>query len=60
MALTDYMCQEKKEEQDSPALNIVSMHQFEDSKTTGKRAKKLITVTRNSTGNRTKVTWKQK
>ena len=37
---TDYMCQEKKEEDDSPALRIVPMHQYEDSKTTLKRAKK--------------------
>ena len=30
MTLTDYMCQEKKEEEDSPALKIVLMHQYDN------------------------------
>ena len=36
---TDYMCQEKEEE-DLPTLKIERMHHDEDSKTTLKRAKK--------------------
>ena len=34
MKLTDYMCQEKKEEEVSPALKTVWKHRYEDSKTT--------------------------
>ena len=34
MALTDYMCQEKKEGDDSTALKIPWMHPYKDSKTT--------------------------
>ena len=34
----DYMSQEKKEEEDSPALKIVWKHQYDDSKTILKRA----------------------
>ena len=34
MTLTDYMCQQKKEEGDLPALKIVLTHQYKDSKTT--------------------------
>ena len=35
MMLTDYMCQEKKEEEeDLPALKIALMHRYNDSKTT--------------------------
>ena len=34
------MCQEKKEEEDSPALKLASIHQYEDLKTTLKKAKK--------------------
>ena len=36
----DYMCQEKKEEEDTLALRIDLMHQYKDSKTTLKRIKK--------------------
>ena len=28
----DYMCQEKKEKEDTPALKIASMHRLDDSK----------------------------
>ena len=34
MTLTDYMSQEKKEEEDLQALKIAFMHQYNDSKTT--------------------------
>ena len=34
MMLTDYMCQEKKEEMDLPALQKMSMHRYNDSKIT--------------------------
>ena len=34
MTLTDYIYQEKEEEEDSQALNMAFMHQYEDSKTT--------------------------
>ena len=34
MTFTDYMCQEKKEEKDLPALRIVLMYGYNDSKTT--------------------------
>ena len=30
----DYLCQEKKGEEDSSALKIASMHQYKDSKNT--------------------------
>ena len=36
----DYKCQEKKEEEESPALNKARMHRYDDSKITLKRAKK--------------------
>ena len=39
MTYTDYMCQEKGEE-DSPALKIVYLHQYENLRTPLKRAKK--------------------
>ena len=49
---TDYMCQEKKGEVDSPALKIAWMRQYDDSKTTKKKSKeRLITMTRKSTDN---------
>ena len=56
------MCQVKKEEEELPAL---SMHEYNESKTTLKKRKgKLITSTRNNTDNtninRTKITRKQK
>ena len=34
--LTDYMCQEKKEEEDLPALKMVLMHQYNNLKITCK------------------------
>ena len=34
MMLTDYMCQEKKEEEVLPALKTVLTHQYNDLKTT--------------------------
>ena len=36
MTLTDYTCQEKKEEEDLQALKAVLMHQYNDLKTTYK------------------------
>ena len=50
MTLTDYTCQEKKEEEDLPALKIALTHGNNDSKTIQKkRGERLITVTRNNT-----------
>ena len=37
ITLTDSMCREKKEEEDSSVMNIASMHQYKDSKATYKR-----------------------
>ena len=37
---TDYICQEKKEEEHSPAHKIAWMHQYEDWRTSLKQAKK--------------------
>ena len=37
--LTDYMFQEKKEEEDLPALKIALTHQYNDSKTIYKNTK---------------------
>ena len=34
MTLTDYMCQEKREEEDLLALKIALTHRYNDSKTT--------------------------
>ena len=52
------MCQEKKEEEDPPELNIVSMHRPEDN--IKKNKERLITATRNNTRmNRTTITRKQ-
>ena len=34
MTLTDLMCQEKTEQEDSPAFKIMLMHWYKDSKTT--------------------------
>ena len=39
--LTDKRYEKRKEEEDSPALKIVWKHQYEDSTTTLKRAKKV-------------------
>ena len=33
----DFMCQEKKEKKDSPALKIAWIHQYKDSKTKFKK-----------------------
>ena len=63
MTHIDNMCQEKKEEEDLPALMIVSIRRYDDSWTTSKRAKRLSTVIRNNTNtriNRTTITIKQK
>ena len=38
--LTDYMCQDKKEEKRLQALKTASMHQYNDLKTTYKSAEK--------------------
>ena len=38
MRLTDYMCQEKKEKKDLPALKIALTYRYIDSKTTLKGA----------------------
>ena len=48
----DYLCSEKKEEEDSVALKIAEMNQYEDSKTTLKKIKeRFMTVAGNSTDN---------
>ena len=65
MTSTDYICQEKKEEEDLPALWTVLMHRYNDWKTNiEKREERLITATRNDTDNmrinRTKLTRKLK
>ena len=46
MTKTDYICKEKNEQEDSPALKIASMYRYDDSKTTKKKNKeRLITTT---------------
>ena len=40
----DYTGQDQKEEEDTLALRIAKMHQYKDSKTTLKRAKKRLTL----------------
>ena len=51
MTYTDYMCQEKKEEEDSPALKTTSIHGEDDSKIISKKSKeRLITATREKEG----------
>ena len=59
------MCQEKKEEEDFPALKIALMNQYDDSNTTRKKEKKeKFTTIRNNVNNtrinRTIITRKQK
>ena len=58
------MCQEKKEDENLPTLKIAQMHQYRDSYTTLKRAKKdLIAMASSSTDmrtNRTIIAKKQK
>ena len=50
MILTDHKCQEKKEEDDSPALNVALMYQKDDSKNIFKKIKETQTpVTRKRT-----------
>ena len=51
MTLTDYMYQEKKEEEDLPALKTVLTHPYSDEDWIEKREEKLITTTRNNTDN---------
>ena len=41
MTSTVYMCQEKKEEEDLPALKTALMHRYNDSKS---KKKRLITI----------------
>ena len=53
MMLTDYMCQEKKEE-DLSALKIALIQQLEEY--IGKYGGRLVTVTRNNTDN-TRIHW---
>ena len=40
MTQTDYICLEKNKEEDSSALTIAPMHQYDDLKTTFKKAEK--------------------
>ena len=47
--MTDYMYQEKKEEEDLLALTTALTHRYNDY--LEKRGGRLITVTRNNTGN---------
>ena len=58
------MYQEKKQEEDLPALKITLMHRYNVSKTTKKRRGRLMTITSNNTDNakiyRTKITRNQK
>ena len=59
--LTDYMCQEKKEEKDLPALKTALTYRYNDY--VEKRTGRLITTTRNNTDNtriRMETTRKQK
>ena len=64
MMLTYYMCQEKKEAEDLPALKIVWTHQNSDLDYTEKCGRRLNTATRNNTDNMktngTTITRKQK
>ena len=62
MTLTNYMSQEKKEEEDLPPMKTALTHRFNDY--TEKRGGKLIAATRNNTdntkANRKTITRKQK
>ena len=66
MMLTNYMCQEKKEEEDLPALKTALTHRYNDSKAMNvqKGGERLITGIRNNTDdtwiNRTETSRKQK
>ena len=64
MMLTDYMFQEKREEEDWPALKTALTHRYNDSKTVQKYQEGLITATSNETentmNNRMKITRKPK
>ena len=52
MTETEYICHEKKEEEDWPVLKIVWMHKYEDSRSTQKKSKKrLIRAARKNTDN---------
>ena len=44
MTLTDYMCQGKKGEEDSPALKIALMHRYNKEEYIEKREEKIITI----------------
>ena len=57
MTLTDYICQEKKEEEDTSIKDIV--HQYVDMNITLKRAKKTSYKTGKRKINRTTITRKQ-
>ena len=63
MTYTDYMCQ-AKEEEDAPAMKITRFINSTTRRRHKKEQKRLITVTRNSTGNikinRKTTTMKQK
>ena len=41
MLYIDYMCQEKREEEDLLALRIEKMYQFKDSRTISRKTKKI-------------------
>ena len=62
--LTDYMFQEKREEEDLPALKTALPHQYNDLKTVQKHDGGLITAIRNGNDNmmdnRMTITMKQK
>ena len=65
MTLTDYMYQEKREEEDLPALKTALTHRYNDTKTIYKKNDGgLITASRNDTDNtmdnRMTITRKQK
>ena len=47
--VADYMCKEEREERDLPVLKIARTNRYNNSKTTKKSVKRLITATRNST-----------
>ena len=62
--LTNYMNQERRVEEDLPALNTALTHPYNDSDYIEKHDGGLITATRNDTDNtmdnRMRITWKQK
>ena len=60
MTLTDYMCQEKKEEEDIPALKTALMHQYNNLKITYKSTTATKINTDNIRTKRATITRKQK